>query len=113
MITTKLYYRTTYSQWQLQTGNFMQSHFIPCDPTVTTFVNSTPIVVQIEASEGTHLSLEGDPNFHTMSLLIAGTPLCSACVAALSARGITSTDTMWTAGKKLAAIHPGLKPSRF
>jgi hypothetical protein len=113
MITSKLFYRTTYADHQAQAANFKQSHFIPTDPTVTTFVDSTPIVVQVEASEGTHLALEGNPNFHTMSLLVSGTPLCSACVTALSAYGITASDNAWTCGKKLSAIHPELRPTRF
>lgn len=113
MINSKLFYRTTYADHQTQVANFKQSHFIACDPTVTTFVDSTPIVVQIEADEGTHLALEANAAFHTMSLLVAGTTLCAACVAALSAYGITAADNMWTCGKKLAAIHPELRPTRF
>ena len=110
---TKLFYRTTLGDLQTQTANFHGSHFIPCDPTVTTFVDSTPIVVQVEADDSIHLALESNPAFHTMSLLVAGTTLCTDCAAALSAYSITSTDNMWTAGKKLGAVHSGLKPTRF
>jgi hypothetical protein len=113
MITTKLFYRTTYGDHQAHYQNFRQSHFIPCDPTVTAFVNSTPIVIQVEADERTHLALESNPAFHTMSLLVSGSTMCPACVTELSAYGITATDTMWTAGKKLAAVNPELKPTRF
>jgi hypothetical protein len=113
MITSKLFYRCTYADHQTQAANFKQSHFVPCDPTVTTFVDSTPIVVQVEASEGTHLSLENDPAWHTMALLVAGSTLCAACVTALAAYGIVSTDTMWLASKKLAAVHPELRATRF
>jgi hypothetical protein len=113
MITSKLFYRTTYGDHQAEAANFRQSHFIPCDPTVTTFVASTPIIVQIEASEGTHLSLEGNAAFHTMSLLVSGSTMCAACVTALSAYGVTATDNMWTAAKRLSAIHPELRATRF
>jgi hypothetical protein len=113
MIATKLFYRTTYGDHEANCQGFRQSHFIPCDPTVTTFVNSTPIVAQIEADESTHRALESNAAFHTMSLLVSGSTMCPACVIALSAYGITSTDNMWTAGKKLSAVHPELKPTRF
>lgn len=109
----KLFYRTTYGAFQAQSGNFKQSHFIPCNPAVTAFVGTTPIVVHIEAGEGTHLALQTNPAFHTMALLVAGSKLCAACVAALGGYGIKADDTMWSAGKKLAANHPELKPSRF
>jgi hypothetical protein len=110
---SKLYYRTIYSEWMAQAGKLIQSHGIPCDPTVTEFVDTTPIVCQIEASESVHLALESNPNFHTMSLLVSGSTLCPACVTALSAYGITASDNAWTCGKKLAAIHPELRPTRF
>jgi hypothetical protein len=113
MITSKLFYRTTYADHQAQAANFKQSHFIPCDPSVTAFVDSTPIVAQIEGSEGTHLNLEQNPNFHTMALLVAGSTLCAACVTALGAYGIVAADTMWLASKKLAAVHPELRATRF
>jgi hypothetical protein len=117
-MTSKLYYITTYGAHQAQAANFKQSHFIPCDPTSfimngNKFVRTTPVVVQIEADEGVHLKLESNPAFHTMSLLVAGTVLCSGCVTALSAYGIVATDNMWLAAKKLGAVHPGLKPTRF
>lgn len=112
-MTSKLFYRTTVADHNSQASNFKQSHYIPCDATVTNFVDSTPIVVQIEASEGTHLALESNEAFHTMSLLVSGSTLCSLCVTALAAYGITAADNMWTAGKKLAAIHPELRPARF
>jgi hypothetical protein len=110
---SRLYYRTTYGRWMSQTANFFQSHLIPTDRSVTDFVDSTEVVCQIEGSEGLHLALEGNQEWHTMSLLVSGTPLCSACVTALSGYGIVATDNAWTCGKKLGAIHPGLKPSRF
>lgn len=109
----KLFYRTTYADHQANYQSFRQSHFIPCDPTVTTFLPSTPIVAHVEADEGIHVSLETNPNFHTMALLVAGSTLCALCVAALSGYGVVTGDTMWTSGKKLGAIHGGLKPSRF
>jgi hypothetical protein len=112
-MTSKLFYRTTYADHQAQAANFKQSHFIPCDPTVTTFLPATPIVVHVEADEGTHLALENNPAFHTMALLVSGSTLCALCVTALAAYGVTTGDTMWAAGKKLAAIHPELRPSRF
>jgi hypothetical protein len=113
MITSKLFYRTTFGQHQANCQNFKQSHFMPCDPTVTTFVDATPIVTQIEADEGTHLALQANTAFHTMALLVAGTTLCAACVTALGAYNITATDNMWTAAKKLALVHPELRPTRF
>jgi len=117
-MTTKVFYRMTHGEWKAQTANFFQSHLIPCDPTSfilagNKFKSSTPVVVYVEASEGTHLALEANPAVHVMSLLIAGTPLCSECVASLSAYGIVAGDNMWVASKKLAAIHPGLRASRF
>lgn len=110
---SKLYYRCTYGQHQAQAATFYSSHFIPCNPSETEFVDSTEIVCQIEGSESLHLSLESNPDFHTMSLLVSGTPLCSACVTALSNRGIVTGDTAWSCGKKLAAILPTLAPTRF
>jgi hypothetical protein len=113
MITSKLFYRTTFGDHQAQAANFKQSHFIPCNPTVTAFISTTPIVTQIEADEGTHLALQANAAFHTMALLVAGSTICALCVTALSAYGLTAADNMWTAGKKLAAIHPELRPTRF
>lgn len=110
---SKLYYRTTYSKWLSQTANFLSSHLIPCDPTTVTFVDTTPVVLIVETSEGGHTALESDPAWHTMSLLISGNTLCAECVSALSSYGILSTDNMFNAGKKLAAIHPELRPTRF
>lgn len=113
MLNSKLFYRTTFGDHEAQAANFKQSHWIPSDPSVTTVVPTTEIVVQIEADEGTHLALESHPNFHAMSLLVSGSTLCAACVAALAAYGITAADNMWNCGKKLGQIHPGMKPSRF
>jgi hypothetical protein len=113
MISSKLYYRSTLGAHNAQCQNFMQSHWIPCDPTTVVVDDSTEIVCQIEGSESLHLSLESDPNCHTMSLLVSGTTLCPGCVTALSAYQITSSDNMWSAGKKLAAIHIELRPTRF
>jgi hypothetical protein len=113
MISSKLYYRSTLGAHNAQCQNFMQSHWIPCDPTTVVVDDSTEIVCQIEGAESLHLALEQNPNFHTMSLLVAGTPLCSACVTALSGYGITAQDNAWTCGKKLAAIHIELRPTRF
>jgi hypothetical protein len=110
---SRLYYRTTYGQWKSQAANFVQSHLIPCSPADTTFLDATPVVVYVEASEGSHMALESDQAWHQMSLLVSGSTLCSACVASLSSYGITSQDNMFNAGKKLGATSPGLKPSRF
>jgi hypothetical protein len=115
---SRLYYRTTYGEWKAQSANFVASHLIPTDPTSFAqgfgkFVKETEVVVQVEASEGTHLSLESNPAWHVMSLLVAGTPLCPECVSSLAAYGITAADNMWTCAKKLAAIHPGLRATRF
>ena len=95
-----------------QAATFSASHWVPCDPSVTTPDDSTEIVCQIEGSEALHLSLEQNQNFHTMSLLVSGTQLCSACVSALSGYGVVTGDTAWTCGKKLAAIHPELGDRR-
>lgn len=113
MILSKLYYRCMLGDHDAQAATFSASHWVPCDPSVTTPDDSTEIVCQIEGSEALHLSLEQNQNFHTMSLLVSGSTLCQACVSALSSYGITAQDTAWTCGKKLGAIHPGLKPSRF
>jgi hypothetical protein len=91
----------------------MQSHWLPCDPTITTPTDTTEVFTYVEGPEGTHFSLTDNPAVHVVSLLILGTPLCSSCVAALSAYGIVAGDTAWTCGKKLGAVHPGLRPSRF
>jgi hypothetical protein len=109
---SKIYYRTTLGAHNAQCQNFVGSHWIPCSPTAT-ISDSTEILVQIEASEGAHDSLSSDPGFHTLSLLVAGTPLCSACVSALSSYGIVAGDSMYVAARKLSAISPGLKPTRF
>lgn len=112
-MTPKLFYRTTFGQHNADCQTFRSSHFIACDPTVTSFDDSTPIVVQIEGSEVLHSSLQENAQYHTMALLVAGSTLCPDCVSALSGYGIVSTDTMWTGAKKLGAVHAGLKPTRF
>jgi hypothetical protein len=110
---SKAYYRMSLGTHNSLCQNFSQSHWVPCDAAISTPTDSTEIFTYVEGSEGTHLSLGDNPAVHAVSLLILGTPLCSECVAALSSYGITAQDTAWTCGKKLGAVHPGLKPSRF
>ena len=74
MILSKLYYRCMLGDHDAQPATFSASHWVPCDPSVTTPDDSTEIVCQIEGSEALHLSLEQNQNFHTMSLLVSGTP---------------------------------------
>jgi hypothetical protein len=112
MITSKIYYRMSLGTHNSLCQNFSQSHCLPCDPSAA-ITDDTEIVTYIEGREDTHFALEDNPAVHVMSLILAGTTLCSACQAALNGRGITSTDTMYTAGTKLAAILPTLRPSRF
>lgn len=112
MTSSKAYYRMTLGTHNSLCQNFLQSHWVPCDPSAT-ITDDTEIVTYLEGGETTHLSLEDNPDVHAMSLILAGTTLCAACQTALASRGITSVDTMYTAGLKLAAILPTLKPTRF
>ena len=109
---SKIYYRMSVAEHNSQCQNFVSSHWIPCSPT-DTILDSTEICVSVEASEDSHLSLENNPAVHTMSLLISGNPLCADCVAALSSYGVTSTDNMYAASKKLSAVSPGLRATRL
>ena|ERR1700722_764522 len=113
MASSKAYYRMTLGTHNSLCQNFLQSHWIPCDPAITNPTDTTEIVTYVEGGETTHLSLEDNPDVHAMSLILAGTTLCAACQTTLSSRGITSVDTMYTAGLKLAATLPTLRPSRF
>ena len=106
------FYRTSFAEWQRNISKFHSSNFITVDPSAPLH-GGAPIVVYIEASEDVHGEFSQSILWHPMSLISAGTKLCSECVAALVGYGITEQDGMFSAARKLQKIHRGMAPVRF
>lgn len=114
-MTAKAYYVTTLGDWQRLAARFASSHWLaldgnsdagqPCD--------STRILVLIEADEGAHLALEGDPAFERMPHPLAQQPISDGAQAALAALGVTSGATTFDAAEAAARVHPLLRHRVF
>jgi hypothetical protein len=81
------------------------------NPAATSTAPSDSIIAVIEASESRHQKLAA--KYHRMSALLDGSLICSVCQSALIPLGITSTDSMIQAARKLGMIHRGMKPPRI
>jgi hypothetical protein len=108
------YYRATYAALQGYVSKMNFHTAVPCDPTTTEIVPSTPMVALITAQERLHQALAVDPNFHAMSLISTGTVLCIECQTSLSAycEG-NGVDTTFMVARKLQLVASGLAPVRY
>jgi hypothetical protein len=117
-MTGKAYYITTLGEWQRHAARFANSHFIALDP-LASDANAGPageatkILVLIEADEGVHLSLEGEPAFEALPHPLAQKPISDAAQAALASHGVAPGATTFDAAEAVARVHPLLRHRVF
>ncbi len=73
----------------------------------------TKILVLIEADEGVHLALEGEPAFEALPHPLAQKPISDAAQSALAPHGVAPGATTFDAAEALARVHPLLKHRVF
>lgn len=119
-MTGKLYYRTTLPAWQRHAHHFAASHWIalgqgiaPSTDSAHPPEDSTPILVLIEADEGTHLALEDDPAFEPLPHPLAQKPISPATQSALALYGVAPGATTFDAAEVVARVHPFLRHRVF
>jgi hypothetical protein len=71
------------------------------------------ILVLIEADEGVHLSLEGEPAFEALPHPLAQKPISDAAQSALAPHGVAPGATTFDAAEILACVHPLLRHRVF
>ncbi len=71
------------------------------------------ILVLIEADEGVHLSLEGEPAFEALPHPLAQKPISDAAQSALAPHGVAPGATTFDAMETLARVHPLLRHRVF
>lgn len=106
------YYITTLGEHNQHISTMHASHWIPVAAGATP-VDTTPIIVQVEAEEWCHLNLEANPKYRMLPHMLSGQNVPATAATALAGYGITTADTIYSAALKLAAVHPGLRPQRF
>jgi hypothetical protein len=117
-MTGKAYYMTTLGEWQRHAVRFANSHYIALDPRApddcATSANADArILVLIEADEGVHLALEGEPAFEALPHPLAQKPISVAAQSALAPHGVAPGATTFDAAEALARIHPLLRHRVF
>ena len=71
------------------------------------------ILVLIEADEGVHLALEGEPAFEALPHPLAQKPISDAAQSALAPHGVAPGATTFDAAEALARVHPLLRHRVF
>ncbi len=87
-----------------------------CAPTEETSaqVNAdAKILVLIEADEGVHLALEGEPAFEALPHPLAQKPISGAAQSALASHGVAPGATTFDAAEAVARVHPLLRHRVF
>jgi len=116
-MTGKSYYITTLGEWQRHAARFANSHFIALDPRAgdenTPPEAAAKILVLIEADEGVHLSLEGEPAFQALPHPLAQKPISDAAQSALAPHGVAPGATTFDAAEAVARVHPLLRHRVF
>ncbi len=117
-MTGKSYYMTTLGEWQRHAARFANSHWIALDSRAPD-ENPEPlhadakILVLIEADEGVHLALEGEPAFEALPHPLAQKPISDAAQSALAPHGVAPGATIFDIAEALARIHPLLRHRVF
>jgi hypothetical protein len=112
----KSYYITTLGDWQRHAARFANSHFIALDSRADGEQSpgaNAKILVLIEADEGVHLSLEGEPAFEALPHPLAQRPISDAAKSALAPHGVAPGATTFDAAEALARVHPLLRHRVF
>jgi len=109
-MTGRLYYLTTIGDWQRHKERFTNSHWLALRDTTD---DSTPILVLVEADEGVHFSLEGDPAFEVLPHPLAQQPISGAAHAALAQYGVVPGATTFEAAEAAGRAHPLLRHRVF
>jgi hypothetical protein len=117
-MTGKSYYITSLCEWQRHAARFANSHFIGLDPVApdgsgAPVGQSTKILVLIEADEGVHLALEGEPAFEALPHPLAQKPISDAAQSALAPHGVAPGATTFDAAEAVARVHPLLRHRVF
>jgi hypothetical protein len=73
----------------------------------------TKILALIEADEGVHLALEGEPAFEALPHPLAQKPISDAAQSALAPHGVAPGATTFDAAEAVARVHPLLRHRVF
>jgi hypothetical protein len=117
-MTGKSYYITTLADWQRHAARFANSHWVALDPRApdenpAPLDGETKILVLIEADEGVHLALEGEPAFEALPHPLAQKPISDAAQSALALHGVAPGATTFDAAEAVARVHPLLRHRVF
>jgi hypothetical protein len=116
-MTGKAYYMTTLGEWQRHAARFANSHFIALDPRApdenAALDADAKILALIEADEGVHLALEGEPAFEALPHPLAQKPISDAAQSALAPHGVAPGANTFDAAEAVARIHPLLRHRVF
>jgi hypothetical protein len=85
----------------------------PTEETSSPLRADTKILVLIEADEGVHLALEGEPAFEALPHPLAQKPISDAAQSALAPHGVAPGATTFDAAEVLARVHPLLRHRVF
>jgi hypothetical protein len=125
-MTGKAYYLTTLAALQRHSARLNTSHWlalvpngepIPAigepDSSAMALPETAQILALIEADEGAHLALEGDPDFQALPHPLAQRPISPEAQAALAAYGVAPGATTFDAAEAVAQFHPLLRHRVF
>lgn len=120
-MTSRAYYLTTLGVWRLHAARFANSHFVVLDSGDASASTENPavpranmrILVLIEADEGVHLSLEGEPAFEPLPHPLAQKPISRSAQAALASQGVAPGATTFDVAEAIAPVHPLLRHRVF
>jgi hypothetical protein len=112
-MTGKVYYMTTLGEWQRHAARFANSHFVVLDAPAPPASAETKILALIEADEGVHLALEGEPSFEALPHPLAQRPISDSAQSALAPHGVAPGASTFDAAEALARTHPLLRHRVF
>ena len=85
----------------------------PTGETATPLHADAKILVLVEADEGVHLALEGEPAFEALPHPLAQKPISDAAQSALAPHGVAPGGTTFDAAEAVARVHPLLRHRVF
>jgi hypothetical protein len=136
-MTGKRYYVTTFGDWKRRAASFANSHWFllegtvgessagtperaegsnemdRCTPGTGEIAASTPILVLVEADEGTHGALEDDSSFDPLPHPLSQKPISHAAQSALAPHGVAPGTSTFDATETMARVHPLLRHRVF
>jgi len=125
-MTGKAYYLTTLAALARHSARLNSSHWLALvpggepvpaigepDSAVMALPATAQILALIEADEGAHLALEGDPDFQALPHPLAQRPISPEAQTALASYGVGLGATTFEVAEAVANFHPLLRHRVF